>query len=75
MKIKKALSHGILRRMLKPFPLIGAGLVLALAAGTIRRKGAFKGSADVLLDLIPVVGLTKGVVEVFTGDLIPDKTV
>jgi uncharacterized membrane protein YjjP (DUF1212 family) len=53
--------------------LIGAGVIAALALGTIRRKGALRGSADVALDLIPGVGLTKSVVEAFTGDLIPDK--
>jgi hypothetical protein len=63
----------LIRRFLKPIPIIGTGVVLGLAAGTIRRKGFFKGSADVALDLVPVVGLTKNVVEVFTGDLIPDK--
>ncbi|HEX5736337.1 MAG TPA: hypothetical protein VF131_26135 [Blastocatellia bacterium] len=74
---RKSLRHMIARKMLKraikPIPLIGAGVVAALAIGTIRRKGALKGSADVALDLIPGVGLTKSVVEIFTGDLIPDK--
>jgi hypothetical protein len=75
MKLKKAVSRRLIRRALKSTPVIGPGVVLALAAGTIRRKGFFKGSADVLLDLVPVVGLTKNAVEVFTGDLIPDKRV
>lgn len=74
MKLGKVISRGLIRRVLKPIPIIGTGVVLALTAGTIRRKGVFKGGADVLLDLTPVVGLTKNVVEVFTGDLIPDKT-
>jgi hypothetical protein len=73
MKLKRSLSRGLIRRALKPIPIIGTGAVMALALGTIRRKGFFKGGADVLLDIVPVVGLTKSVVEVFTGDLIPDK--
>jgi hypothetical protein len=73
MQIRKQLSRSLIKRALKPIPIIGTGAVIAFAAGTIRRKGMFKGSADVLLDLLPIVGLTKTVVEVFTGDLIPDK--
>ena len=73
MKLKKSISRGLIRRALKPIPIIGSGVVAALALGTVRRKGFFKGGADVLLDLVPIVGLTKTVVEAFTGDLIPDK--
>jgi hypothetical protein len=73
MRLKKAISRSVIRKALKPIPIIGTGAVLLLAAGTIRRKGFFKGSADVLLDIVPVVGFAKGVVEVFTGDMIPDK--
>jgi hypothetical protein len=73
MKPKRSIPRGVIRRALKPIPIIGTGAVVAFAAGTIRRKGFFKGGADVLLDLVPFVGLTKSVVEVFTGDLIPDK--
>jgi len=71
--LRNALARKMVKRALKPIPLIGAGVIAALAIGTIRRKGALKGSADVALDLIPGVGLTKNVVEIFTGDLIPDK--
>jgi hypothetical protein len=71
--LRNVIARKLLRRAVKPIPLIGAGVVAALAFGTIRRKGALKGSADVALDLIPGVGLTKSVVEIFTGDLIPDK--
>ena len=71
--IKRAIKRTLVRRVLRPIPIIGTGAVLALAVGTIRRKGAVKGSADVALDLIPVVGIAKSVVEAFTGDFIPDK--
>lgn len=71
--IRNMIARKMLKRAIKPIPLIGAGVIAALAIGTIRRKGAIKGSADVALDLIPGVGLTKSVVEIFTGDLIPDK--
>jgi len=73
MKLKKAISRGVIRKALKPIPIIGTGAVVLLALGTIRRKGFFRGSADVMLDIIPVVGFAKGVVEAFAGDVIPDK--
>ena len=71
--VRNAIARKMIRRAVKPIPLIGAGVIAALAISTIRRKGALKGSADVALDLIPGVGLTKSVVEIFTGELIPDK--
>ena len=73
MKLKKAISRGMIRKALKPIPIIGTGAVVLLALGTIRRKGFFKGSADVALDMMPVIGFTKGVFEALTGDVIPDK--
>ena len=75
MKLKKAISRGMMRKVLRPIPIIGTGAVLLLAMGTIRRKGFLKGSADVMLDLVPVVGTAKGVVEALTGDFIPDKRI
>lgn len=71
--VRNAIARRALKRAAKPIPLIGAGVIAALAISTIRRKGALRGSADVALDLIPGVGLTKTVVEIFTGELIPDK--
>jgi hypothetical protein len=71
--IKRAIKRTLVRRVLRPLPIIGTGAVLALALGTIRRKGKLRGSADVALDLIPVVGITKSLIEAFTGDFIPDK--
>jgi hypothetical protein len=71
--VRKAIARKLLKRAVKPLPLIGAGVIAALAISTIRRKGAVKGSADLALDLIPGVGLAKNAVEIFTGDLIPDK--
>jgi hypothetical protein len=61
------------KRLVKPIPVVGAVVTLGLAGHEIRKKGLRNGSAHVGLDLIPVVGTIKGVVELFTGDLIPDK--
>jgi hypothetical protein len=71
--VRKVIARKLLKRAVKPIPLIGASVIAALAISTLRRKGALKGTADVALDLIPGVGLAKNAVEIFTGDLIPDK--
>ncbi|HVF88964.1 MAG TPA: hypothetical protein VNH22_02780 [Blastocatellia bacterium] len=71
--IKRAIKRTLTRRVLRPLPIIGTGAVVALALGTIRRKGGLRGTADVALDLIPIVGITKTVIEAFRGDFIPDK--
>jgi hypothetical protein len=39
----------------------------------IKRKGIVKGIVNSGLDAIPVVGLAKNAVELFTGDFISDK--
>ena len=61
------------KRALKPIPFVGTALVLGTAGYALRRKGTFRGAAHVGLDLLPIVGTAKAVVELFTGDLIPDK--
>jgi len=54
-------------------PVVGSIFVVGLASHEIRKKGLFSGMAHVGLDVIPVVGATKNVIEIFTGDWIPDK--
>lgn len=61
------------KRLMKPIPFVGTAVVLGTAGYALRRKGAVRGAAHVGLDLIPLVGTAKAVVELFTGDLIPDK--
>jgi hypothetical protein len=69
----RAAGWKLARRALKPVPFIGTALVLGTAGYALRRKGAWRGAAHVGLDLIPIVGTAKAVVELFTGDLLPDK--
>jgi hypothetical protein len=59
--------------MLKPVPVVGSAFAIGLAGYEIRKKGLVRGAIHVGLDLTPFVGTAKGVIEVFTGDLIPDK--
>jgi len=58
---------------MKLVPVVGSIFAVGLAGYEIRKKGLIPGVAHVGLDVIPVVGATKNIVEIFTGDLIPDK--
>ena len=62
------------KRLIKPIPIVGSAFAVALAGYEIRKKGLLPGAIHVGLDVTPVVGTAKGVVEFFTGDLIPDKS-
>ncbi len=61
------------KRVLRPIPFVGTAVVLGTAGYAFRKKGTVRGAAHVGLDMIPIVGTAKAVVELFTGDLIPDK--
>lgn len=63
----------ILWRVLKVSPIVGYVFVVAAAPAVLRRKGYVLGSLALVLDLLPVICLVKAGVEIFTGDLIPDK--
>jgi hypothetical protein len=69
----KALAWSAAKRLLKRAPVVGTALTIGLAGYDIRRKGVVKGSVNVALDATPIVGTVKGVVEIFTGDLLADK--
>jgi hypothetical protein len=61
------------RRLIKPIPVIGTAVALGFAGHEIRKKGWRNGLVHVGLDITPIVGTVKNVIEIFTGDLIPDK--
>ena len=61
------------RRLIKPIPIVGTAVALGFAGYEIRKKGWRNGLIHVGLDVTPVVGTVKDVIEIFTGDLIPDK--
>ena len=61
------------KRIIKPIPIVGTVFAFGLAGYEIRKKGLLPGAVHVGLDMTPFVGTAKGVVEIFTGDLIPDK--
>ena len=72
-RIIKAGGWGLAKRIVKPIPIIGSLFAVGLAGHEIRKKGLVPGVVHVGLDVTPIVGTAKGVLEIFTGDLIPDK--
>jgi hypothetical protein len=63
----------ITKKLLKAIPVIGPVFTVGFAGRDIQKKGLAPGAIHVGLDVIPVVGTAKNVVEIFTGDWIPDK--
>ena len=63
----------ITKKLLKAIPIIGPVFVVGFAGYDIKKKGLIPGAVHVGLDVTPVVGTAKNVLEIFTGDLIPDK--
>ena len=72
-RVFRAGSWGLVKRIIKPIPVIGSMFAVSLAAYEIKKKGLLPGAIHVGLDITPVVGTAKNVLEIFTGDLIPDK--
>ena len=72
-RIVKAGGWKVAKRIIKPIPIIGSVFAFGLAGYEIKKKGLIPGVVHVGLDVTPVIGTAKGVLEIFTGDLIPDK--
>ena len=66
-------GFALAKRLVKPIPVVGTCVTLGFAGNDIRKKGLRNGVIHVGLDLIPIVGTCKGVVELFTGDWLPDR--
>jgi hypothetical protein len=72
-RIIRAGGWGIAKRLIKPIPVVGSVFAFGLAGYEIRKKGLVFGVVHVGLDVTPFVGTAKNVLEIFTGDLIPDR--
>jgi hypothetical protein len=72
-RVLRAGGWKLAKRVIKPIPIIGSVFAFGLAGYEIKRKGLIPGAVHVGLDITPFVGTAKGVLEIFTGDLIPDK--
>ena len=73
-RILRAGGWRVAKRLIKPIPIVGTVFAVGLAGYEIKKKGLLPGVVHVGLDVTPVVGTAKGVLELFTGDLIPDKS-
>ena len=73
-RLVRAGGWGVAKRLIKPIPIVGTVFAFSLAGYEIKKKGLIPGAVHVGLDVTPVVGTAKGVLEFFTGDLIPDKS-
>ena len=73
-RLVRAGGWGIAKRLIKPIPIVGSVFAFGLAGYEIKKKGLIPGAVHVGLDVTPVVGTAKSVIELFTGDLIPDKS-
>ena len=73
-RVMRAGGWGLAKRIIKPIPIVGTAVVVGLAGYEIKKKGLIPGVIHVGLDLTPIVGTAKGVIEIFTGDWIPDKS-
>lgn len=61
------------RRLSRTFPIIGAVVAVATVGQIIRRKGWARGLASATLDALPFVGTAKAGVELFRGEIFPDR--
>jgi len=60
-------------RALRVMPVIGYVFIIASIPEILRRKGFVFGALALALDVLPVICMIKAGIEVFTGDLLPDK--
>jgi hypothetical protein len=72
-RVVRAGGWGLAKRLIKPIPIVGSVFALALAGYEIKKKGLLPGAIHVGLDVTPIVGTAKNVIEIFTGDWIPDR--
>jgi hypothetical protein len=72
--VKGRVGWAVIKKLIKAIPFIGPVFSVGSAGYEIKKKGLVPGAVHVGLDVTPVVGTAKNVVEIFTGDFIPDKT-
>lgn len=75
--LKRKLVHAggwqMAKRVAKMVPFGGTAIAVGLVGHDIKKKGLVRGVVNSGIDAIPVVGLVKNGVELFIGDLFPDK--
>ena len=71
--IKGRAGWALVKHVIKAIPIVGTIFSIGSAGRDIKKKGLVPGAIHVGLDVTPVVGTAKNVVEIVTGDWIPDK--
>jgi hypothetical protein len=71
--VKGRVGWAVIKKLLKAIPIIGPVFTVGFAGHDIKKKGLVPGAVHIGLDVTPVVGTAKNVVEIITGDWIPDK--
>jgi hypothetical protein len=71
--VKGRVGSTVVKKLLKAIPIVGPLFSVGFAGYDIKKKGVVPGAIHLGLDVTPVVGTAKNVVEIFTGDWIPDK--
>jgi hypothetical protein len=72
-RVVRAGGWRVAKRLIKPIPIVGSLVAVSLAGYEVKKKGLLRGAVHVGLDVTPVIGTAKSLVELFTGDLIPDR--
>jgi len=72
-RIVRAGGYRIAMKAVRSVPVVGAAVVIGLAGYEIKKKGIIKGLVNATLDAIPMIGMAKNTIELFTGDWFPDK--
>ncbi|NOT61853.1 MAG: hypothetical protein HOP19_16690 [Acidobacteria bacterium] len=63
----------LVKKVGKALPVVGTAVVIGMTAYEVKKKGLLRGIVNTALDATPVIGTAKNVIEVFTGDWLPDK--
>jgi hypothetical protein len=69
----RASSSRLVRKVGKALPVVGVAVTVGMVGYEVKKKGLLRGIVNTALDATPLVGTAKNVIEVFTGDWLPDK--
>jgi hypothetical protein len=63
----------IAKKVAKAVPGLGTAISILSWTSDVEAKGLGYGTLNTTIDMIPVVGTVKGIIEIFAGDFISDK--
>ncbi len=63
----------IVKKIGKALPVVGVAVTVGMVGYEVKKKGLLRGIVNTALDATPLIGTAKNVIEVFTGDWLPDK--